>query len=167
MNSKSCNQEEFDEIDRQILRRLQTDARKSINEIAKEIDMSPTAVRTRVNKLEGLKDGKYTGIIRGYFTILDCHRIGYREALLAQLRFSPSQNLETVKQVLEKDPDIKLAYMTTGDFPMLVMGKCISHEQTMELIERLRKLPGVEDVKTQMILERIKENWVVDIPEAP
>jgi Lrp/AsnC family leucine-responsive transcriptional regulator len=166
MNSKSCNQEEFDKIDRMILSKLQTDARRSINDLAKEIEMSPTAVRTRINKLESFKDGKFTGIIRGYFTILDCHRIGYREALLAQLRFNPSQNLETVKQVLEEDPDIKLAYMTTGDFPMLVMGKCIDHQKTMDLIERLRKLPGVEDVKTQMILERIKENWVVDIPDS-
>jgi Lrp/AsnC family leucine-responsive transcriptional regulator len=167
MNSKSCNPGELDSIDRQILRTLQTDARKSINELAKEIEMSPTAVRTRITRLEGFENGKYTGIIRGYFTILDCSRIGYREALLAQLRINPAQNLDSVKKEIDKDADIKLAYMTTGDFPILVMGKCIDHQKTMLLIERLRKLPGVEDVKTQMILERIKENWVVDIPEAP
>nr|MDO8113696.1 hypothetical protein [Candidatus Sigynarchaeota archaeon] len=63
-----------------------------------------------------------------------------------------------------KNNDIKIAYITTGDFPVLVMGKCIDHTRTMNLIEKLRKIPGVEDVKTQMILERIKESWVVDIP---
>jgi len=35
----------------------------------------------------------------------------------------------------------------------------------MEIIENLRNLPGVEEVKTQIVLDKIKEDPSVIIPE--
>jgi hypothetical protein len=45
------------------------------------------------------------------------------------------------------------------------MAKCQDHEDSMELIKQLRTLPGVEEVKTQIVLDRIKEDTTIIIPE--
>lgn len=45
------------------------------------------------------------------------------------------------------------------------MAKCLDHEDSMGLIETLRNLPGVEEDKTEIVLDRIKEDHSIIIPE--
>ncbi len=49
--------------------------------------------------------------------------------------------------------------------PLFITAKCLDHEDFMNLIEKLRNLPGVEEVKTQLVLDRIKEDTTIIIPE--
>jgi Lrp/AsnC family leucine-responsive transcriptional regulator len=63
---------ELDATDRRILYHLQQDARHtSSSDIAEELDLSPSTVRTRLNRLEE------TGIIRGYHVDIDYDLAGY------------------------------------------------------------------------------------------
>jgi len=63
---------ELDATDRSILYHLQQDARRtSSSEIAAELDLSPSTVRTRINKLEE------SGIIKGYHVDVDYDLAGY------------------------------------------------------------------------------------------
>jgi len=63
---------ELDSIDRSILYYLQQDARRtSSSDIAEQLDLSPSTVRTRINKLEE------NGIIRGYHIDIDYDLAGY------------------------------------------------------------------------------------------
>lgn len=46
------------------------------------------------------------------------------------------------------------------------MAKCLNYSDSMGLIENLRDLPGVEEVKTEIVLDRIKEDHsIIIIPE--
>jgi len=63
---------ELDAIDRAILYHLQQDARHtSSSEIADELDLSASTIRTRLTKLED------SGIIRGYHIDIDYDLAGY------------------------------------------------------------------------------------------
>jgi Lrp/AsnC family leucine-responsive transcriptional regulator len=63
---------ELDAIDKSILYALQQDARRtSSSDIAEKLDLSPSTVRTRINKLEE------HGIIRGYHVDIDYDLAGY------------------------------------------------------------------------------------------
>jgi DNA-binding Lrp family transcriptional regulator len=63
---------EIDSVDKQILYHLQRDARGiSSSDIAEELDLSPSTIRTRLNKLEE------SGIVRGYHIDIDYERAGY------------------------------------------------------------------------------------------
>jgi DNA-binding Lrp family transcriptional regulator len=63
---------ELDAIDRSILYYLQQDARRtSSSDIADHLDLSPSTVRTRLNKLEA------SGVIRGYHVDIDYDLAGY------------------------------------------------------------------------------------------
>jgi len=63
-----------------------------------------------------------------------------------------------VKQEIEGMEKIKYAYVVTGEYPLFLMAKCLNHSDSMGLIEKLRNLPGVEEVKTEIVLDRIKED---------
>ena len=63
---------ELDSVDKSILYYLQQDARRtSSSDIADQLGLSPSTVRTRINKLED------RGIIRGYHIDIDYDRAGY------------------------------------------------------------------------------------------
>lgn len=66
------NDQELDRIDKHILYYLQQDARRtSSSDIADKLDLSPSTVRTRLNKLEE------SGIVRGYHIDIDYDLAGY------------------------------------------------------------------------------------------
>ena len=71
---------------------------------------------------------------------------------------------ENVKKEIKNIEKIKYAYVITGEYPLFLMAKCLDHEDSMDLIENLRNLPEVEEVKTQLVLERIKEDPTIIIP---
>jgi DNA-binding Lrp family transcriptional regulator len=147
-----------DETDRIILELLQDDAKLTIREIAEKTEKSATAIRARIQRLE--KD-----LIKKYVALIDCRLLGYREMVIASLRVNATNPLELVKQEIENMEKIKYAYVVTGEYPLFIMAKCLNHQDSMGLIETLRKLPGVEEVKTEIVLDRIKEDHSIIIPE--
>ena len=63
---------ELDSVDKRILYHLQRDARGiSSSDIGEELDLSPSTIRTRLNKLEE------SGIVRGYHIDIDYELAGY------------------------------------------------------------------------------------------
>ncbi|MFX0081292.1 MAG: Lrp/AsnC family transcriptional regulator [Candidatus Hodarchaeota archaeon] len=147
----------IDSTDKQILELLQENAKLTIREIADRTDKSQTAVRSRIQRLE-------RELIKKYIALIDCSKLGYREMVMASLRVNSRRPLEQIKEEIERMQRIKFAYIITGDYPIFIMAKCLDHEDSMDLIENLRNLPEVEEVKTQLVLDRIKEDPTIIIP---
>ena len=154
----------IDEVDRQILVLLQEDAKITIKQISEKIkenleeEKSQTAIRSRIQRLE-------KALIKKYVALIDCRQLGYREMVMASLRVNATKPLELVKQEIESMEKIKYAYVVTGEYPLFLMAKCLNHTDSMGLIEKLRNLPGVEEVKTEIVLDRIIEDHSIIIPE--
>lgn len=155
----------IDDKDKIILRLLQDDANISLRDIEKEFEtqtgekFSTTAIRARLKKL------KDNDVIQKSITLINCHRLGYKEMVMASLRLNASHPIKDIKQKLDNMKEIKFAYIITGDYPVFIMAKCLDHMDAIDLIESLRNLPGVEEVKTQVVLDRIKEDPTVIIPD--
>ncbi|MFX1280708.1 MAG: Lrp/AsnC family transcriptional regulator [Promethearchaeota archaeon] len=150
---------DLDELDKQILSILQDNAKASLRDIEKQIQLTPTSIRMRINRLKEKK------VIKQYVTLIDCRYLGYREMVMASLRVNSSYPLDDLKRKIELMDKIKYAYIITGEYPLFIMAKCLNHQDSMGLIENLRNLPGVEEVKTQIVLDKIKEDPSVIIPE--
>jgi len=150
---------DLDDTDKSILKILQNDGKASLRDIEKEIGLSTTAIRARLKRLTD------SHIIKKYMAIIDCRQLGYREMVIASLRVNSSLPLEQIKRKVEEIEQIKYAYIVTGEYPIFLMFKCLDHEDAMKLIEKLRNLPGVEEVKTQLVLDRVKEDHTILIPD--
>lgn len=149
---------DLDEEDKKLLRILQEDGKASLRDLEEQIGLSTTAIRARLKKL------KKGGIIKKTMAIIDCCQLGYREMVIASLRVNSKQPLDDLKRKIEGMPELKYAYVMTGEYPLVVMFKCMSHEDTMKQIQILRGLSGVEEIKTEIVLERIKEDHSIIIP---
>ncbi len=158
MTATNLKLPEIDGIDKNILELLQNDAKITIKEISVKVGKSPTAIRSRIVRLE-------ENLIKKYVALIDCRQLGYREMVIASLRVNSSEPLERIKRHIESMEKIKFAYIVTGEYPLFIMAKCLDHEDSMGLIEKLRNLPGVEEIKTQIVLDRVKEDHTIIIPE--
>jgi len=150
---------ELDDIDKEILRILQFNAKSSLKYIEEKVELSTTSIKKRIDRL--IKNH----VIKQYIALIDCRHLGYREMVMASLRINSTHPLELVKKQIEEMEKIKFAYVITGDYPIFVMAKCLDHRDSMVIIENLRNIPGVEEIKTQIVLEKIKEDPSVIIPE--
>jgi DNA-binding Lrp family transcriptional regulator len=164
MVANNSTMKPIDDVDRQILELLQDDAKITIKQIKEKIEenlaeeKSQTAIRSRIQRLE-------KELIKKYVALIDCRQLGYREMVMASLRVNATNPLEDVKAKIENMEKIKYAYVVTGEYPLFIMAKCLNHIDSMGLIEKLRNLPGVEEVKTEIVLDRIKEDHSIIIPE--
>ena len=158
MVSASSGNGKYDEIDKQILELLQENGKRTIREIAERTEMSQTAIRSRIQKLEET-------LIKKYVAIVDCTKLGYREMVMAFLRVNSVIPIQSLKEKIEQMEQIKFSYIITGEYPLFIMAKCLDHSDSMALIQKLRDLPGVEEIKTQIVMERIKEDTTIIIPD--
>ena len=116
MTANSAINPIIDEIDKKILELLQENAKITVSKIAQTTEMSQTAIRSRIQRLE-------KSLIKKYVALIDCRNLGYREMVLASLRVNSSQPLEEIKTTIDQMAQIKYAYVVTGEYPLFVMFK--------------------------------------------
>ena len=141
----------LDELDRGILQELNADARRSHREIARRLDVSPTTVTTRVQRLE--RDG----VIRGYVPLLDDEALGWDLVATIGIRISKGK-LREVEERLAKDPRAYLIYDVTGDYDALLVGRFRDRRDLDRFIKRALQDPHIERTNTQVVLNRVKED---------
>ena len=149
----------IDDIDKKILKIFQSNGKASLNEMSEQTGLSTTSIRARLKKLTKAK------VIKKFMAIIDCHQLGYKEMAIVSLRVKANQPLEEIKKKIDEMNKIKYGYIVTGEYPIILMFKCLDHQEMIELIEELRNLSGVEEVKTQIVLDRIKEDHTIIIPD--
>jgi DNA-binding Lrp family transcriptional regulator len=135
-----------DKIDDEILKILKDDSRESFVDIGKKLKLSESAVRRRVKNLTDAH------IIKK-FTI----EIGEQNATKAIVLISVESSMDTskVSARLTKLEGVRTVYEITGQYDIAVV---ISSPNIMEInqsIDSLRKVPGVSDTNTVIILREI------------
>jgi DNA-binding Lrp family transcriptional regulator len=140
----------IDELDRKIIRVLNTNARKSFREVAKEVGTSATAVINTVKKLEA------AGAVRGYVPVVDPEYFGIRLAAIIAVRISRGKLLETQKKI-SKDTHVAAVYDVTGDWDSFIIGRFTDREDLNGFVKRLLAIPHVDRTVTHIVLNVVKE----------
>ena len=98
----------LDAINRAILEELQADARLSMAELGRRINLSPPAVADRVQRLER------AGVIRGYHADVDPAKLGYTVA--AVVRVAPAtRQLDKIREIARNTPEVVECHRITGE----------------------------------------------------
>jgi len=138
----------IDEIDKIILKKLLADVRTNFSDIAKELDISVTAVMKRFKKM------KTMGVIVGTTLILDLSENKKMFALAIRIDLA-DQSYE--KEVIEKIKQLKSVVNcipVIGNYDIFVVAYTRNIDEIKVIRDRLRKIPGVEKIEITTNLER-------------
>ena len=136
-----------DKIDEKIIEFLRNDARESFVEIGKKLKLSESAVRRRV---KNLVDG---GVIEK-FTV----EMGEANTTSAIVLISVDSSTDTskVSTKLTKLEAVKTVYEITGQYDISVIIRASNITEINVCIDELRKIQGVIDTNTVIILRTIR-----------
>jgi len=147
---------ELDPMDRKILAELQANGRISNTELSQKVGLSESPCLRRVRNLEAL------GVIAGYCTLLDHRKLGLEIVAYVQVNLDQRSEADThafVKAVRKAPWVVEcVAISGTHDYLLKIAATDIDHfgELTMN---RLLRFPGVMDVRSNLVLAPIKDNY--------
>tara|TARA_R100001369_G_scaffold20091_2_gene36841 strand:- start:25464 stop:25922 length:459 start_codon:yes stop_codon:yes gene_type:complete len=143
---KKNNYSMLDSIDIKIIEVLQQNSRASYVEIGKEIPLSASSVRERIQKLEDLE------IIKAYSLKLDHAKMGYGLEVFIMIKLF-SGKLKSFMEAIDSFPEIKRASRITGSHNIHM--KVVLKDQ-LHLQQFIDKLINYGEPTTHLILSELK-----------
>ncbi|MEM4989211.1 Lrp/AsnC family transcriptional regulator [Collimonas sp. H4R21] len=147
---------QLDTIDLNILTLLQQNGRISNQDLAEQVFLSPSSCLRRVRILEE------TGIISRYSAVLSPEKLGLELDVFVQvtMRRDVESWHENFMQALQDYPEVVGSYIITGDanYLLRVKARNLKHYSAF-VLEKLYKIPGVQDIRSNIVLQAIKETY--------
>lgn len=136
-----------DAVDRQIIDLLVADGRRTVREIADLVNLSPSPVRRRIERLEK------AGVIVGYTAVIDESAIGPTFEAFAELRFAGNTKVAEITASVKDIREVLAIYTVAGDPDALVHFQVDSLQHLHTLIDQIRRDGHVIGTKTLMVLD--------------
>jgi DNA-binding Lrp family transcriptional regulator len=140
---------ELDELDIDILRSLNENARKSFRDMARELHVSLTTVSNRVKAMER------GGIIQGYMPIVDATKLGFDIMVVIGIKVIHGRIVETEKD-LAKDPAVFAVFDSTGEWDAIVMARFRTRAELNTFVKKVLDHENVDRTYTQVVLNITK-----------
>jgi Lrp/AsnC family transcriptional regulator, leucine-responsive regulatory protein len=154
----------MDRTDLRILEVLQAEGRLSNIELAEKVNLSASPCLRRVRTLEE------EGFISGYAALLDPEKIGLGLTvhLDVALDKKDAKARDRLKAAVQTWSEVTWCHSLSGemDYTMQVVMPSLKH-YTSFLMDRVLTLPGVVNVKSAFVLEKVKETTVLPLTYAP
>jgi len=142
---------EVDKLDKKLVSILQEDSRKSYLEMARQLKLSETAVRSRVKKLIE------NGVIKKFTTIVDWEKVGKTTQAFICLNIGGEMG-PVVGSKLVGISEITDIYTVTGDIDLILKVICDNTSHLERVIEKLRSYDFTDRTITYVVLRKVKEN---------
>jgi Lrp/AsnC family leucine-responsive transcriptional regulator len=124
-----ANRKDIDGINRRLLVELQNDARLTLAELGRRVDLSPPAVAERLQRLES------DGVIVGYRAELSPSALGYSLSAVIRIRPAPRE-LRKVAELAQKTPEVVECNRITGEDCLIFRLHIRDVEHLEEVIDR-------------------------------
>jgi len=154
----------LDQVDRRILRALQSDGRTTFDALAEQVGLSASAVLRRVRRLEE------SGTIAAYVALVAPEQVGL--SLTAYINVRLEKHVEVHKRTpmdlfraaVQAWPEVVECAALTGEMDYLLRAVFTDMQHYSRFIlETLLKHPSVEDCRTSFVLERVKATTAVPV----
>jgi Lrp/AsnC family leucine-responsive transcriptional regulator len=136
----------FDAIDQTILRSLQNRGRVTHAELAKELQISASAVRERIRKLEEAQ------VIRNFRAVLDPVKVGLGICAFVSITPEPRTPADALVDRLLEVPEIEELHAVAGEYAYIAKVRVTTSAALDELLNRLNMLEGMHRTHTTMVL---------------
>lgn len=142
----------LDEVDRHILRALQANARTSNADIARELDMAPSAILERIRKLE------QRGIIAGYEARLAPKALGLGLTAFVFARFSAAGGGAETDRALAAIPELSEIHHVAGEDCLLIKLRVRDTDDLSRVLGQIKQQPELLQTRTTIVLSTAKES---------
>ncbi len=154
----------FDQIDRNILDILQSNAKITNAQLSKEIGLSPAPTLERVKKLEN------QGVIMSYHAKLNLQEIGLGVSTFVQVTLVGHKKdyISRFVDRINEIPEVVECHHITGqgDFILKIVSADITSYQKL-MLEVISEIPEIDNMQSIIILSTFKDSKVMPIPDAP
>ncbi|ASP33073.1 Lrp/AsnC family transcriptional regulator [Labrenzia sp. VG12] len=143
----------MDDIDLEILRRFQSNARLTADALAEDIGLSSPAIQKRLKKLRD------TGAIEKEIAVLSPSKLGREMTVIVQvmLERESRQKLDDFKRLMRRAPEVQQCYYATGeaDFVLILVVKDIKEYEEFTQ-EYFFGESNVSRFTTSIVMDRVK-----------
>jgi len=143
----------LDDLDRQILRLLQENAKQTYTEIGNRLNVAHSTVYDRIQKMEDLS------VIKKYEAVVDWEKIGVPQIMAHMTITTDPKETENVAKKLEKFGQV-LEVSTSFSEELVITAKVVAQDQgeLHSFIARsIAPLPGVLRIRTAIVTKKYKE----------
>ena len=156
MNEATYN---LDQVDYNILRLMQANARTNNADIARELGMAPSAILERVKKLE------QKSVILQYNAKINPAALGQKLLSFIFIRAADGIGCATTGEALAAIPEVQEVHDIAGDDGYLVKVRTADSAALVELMRNsFAKIPSIISTRTTIVLETVKEDHQLVIP---
>lgn len=142
---------DLDENDLDILRELERNDEKNLEELAEELDLSKSTIHYRLNRL------KDDGVITDVSADLDPAALGMSMVVITEVYVShESGYAEDIGTKLGDIAGVQQVFYTMGDVDFMVIARAQNHEQLNELIDELVAIDGVNETSSRFVMRELK-----------
>lgn len=150
----------LDKVDLSILRLMQENARISNADMARELNMAPSGVLERVKKLE------QKNVILQYTTRLNPAPLQQKLLAFIFMKAADGLGCSTTGKALAKIPEVQEVHHIAGEDCYLVKVRTADSASLMDLMRnQFSKIPNILSTRTTIVMETVKEQQQIIIPE--
>lgn len=151
--------EPIDDVDIQIIRALNRDARAPVSKIAEELSIPESTVRHRLNRL--IKDGAIE-----FTAVPNPLHLGYKVWAIIEIQAALAAT-RALAQELAQCPEVYFVSITTGEYDIMVGAVFRSNEELLEfLTNKLARTNGIIRTRTATVLDVVKRFLTFEPPGA-
>ena len=142
----------LDALDRNILRELARDSRKSFREVARSLNVATSTVISKYNRLV------QKGVIRRAGLVIDYEKVGYSLSVAIELTVAKGKLLE-VEEKIGKRHNVYAVYDITGDSDALILARFRNRNELNDFVKSLLAMEYVQRTNTHVVLNVVKEDF--------
>ena len=135
----------LDRVDRLLLAALQAEGRLRLEDLARRVELAPSSVHDRLRRLQR------EGVIRQWTIVVAPEALGL--PVLAMVGVGASRPCSELVGALAQIREIEEMHSVAGQLSFILKLRATSTEHLLQLIERLKQIPGIESTETTIVLK--------------
>ena len=150
----------LDEIDLQILKTLQKNAKLTTKELAEAVHLTPTPVFERQKRLER------QGYILRYTAVLDPEKMGQGLLVFCKVKLQQINHeiAEAFTRRIQRIPEVTECYNISGSHDYLLKVRTRDMKQYQEFIlNKLGNLENVGAIESIFVMSEVKQSYGINI----
>lgn len=135
----------LDDTDKRLVEALRKNSRTPIADLARQLSMSRSTIKDRLDRLE------HSGVIKGYTLVLGDDVTKTRISAHVMVKISSDVSGHIIRRLKEM-PCVSKAYAISGMYDLIAMVDAESTGELDQVLDDVRAIEGIQETLTSVVL---------------